>query len=173
MDESRKRCIHCGEDMAGDAKRCPHCRSWQSKWYPDQQSIGGQLIGIVIVVPLLLVIFGFIYFFDRPSRTCIGTSELKIVSSEMFQTQVGERKYVGVLGALTNGTSQAVADPSFHVEVFNAEGALVDAFSRQEYGLVVGPHSSSSFRIMEPAARNQDAYRSHRVELRWITKARK
>jgi len=173
MDESRKRCIHCGEDMAGEAKKCPHCRSWQSKWYPDQQSIRGQLIGFVLVLPLLLVLFGFISFYGRSSRTCIETPELKIVSSEMFQNLVGDRKYVGVLGTMTNRTSQAVDNLSFHVDFFNAEGVLIDAFSQQEFGLVVGPDSASSFRIMAPAARHEDAYRSHRVELRWLTKAKK
>ena len=64
--ETERRCLFCQEQIRSEAKRCPHCHTWQSKWLADQSSprfylvIGAWFVGsldLQLLLGLILYIF--------------------------------------------------------------------------------------------------------------------
>ena len=166
------KCIHCLEMIADGARRCRHCRSWQSHWFADHAAPRLQKVALLVALPLVIVLVAFAIYTIREvsSRAVPGGRDfqaLKIRNSTFISFSHGEQRYIGVIGHLENPTDDAWSGLYLHVDFFNSAGELIDTIADRNYDLLVGPKSATSFRISGLAARADEEYSSHHVEIRW------
>ena len=165
---SPKLCVDCKEEIKPDAKRCPHCGSWQSRWLSDMQSPK------VTFGFLAFIFLGFYLFLsywipssvvERPKFSDFQ-QELVIVDSEMRTYRQGEYIRIAVMGQLANRSPHAWERFRFHVELFNSEDELIDILEDSAFSLVLPPDSQTNFRIVGSASREPEEYVKHTVTIR-------
>ena len=114
----KTQCIYCKEEIAKDAKRCPHCRSWQSRFMPDVQSPRGLATYTAVLFPIILLFMGgtmyFAKYFVEEELESKGAVEkeqyrkLKIVNSEVVLSDCYGGKCVQIIGSVNNPTESLV-----------------------------------------------------------------
>ena len=171
------RCRFCKGEIASDAVKCPHCYGWQIRGWLDMQN---PKVATVFLIALLVVVAGTALtaalIESRGGGSQLGPEAdfgcLEITESSLSGCRWGETNGVVVMGQIKNGSIYRWDDICFHVDVYDSEGRLVDAFSEHDYDIVLGANSVSSFRIMKTAAGDVADYSKHNVAIRWARRMR-
>jgi len=172
------KCMYCKTEMPAGAKVCPHCRSWQSKFFPGQQSPRGMLVAMVSVV----IIFGLFFLItqlvikkgieskndDKTEKVDLYRN-LKIAESELMVYRCGDNtSCVEIQGTVENPTKTRFEDPYLHADVFNREGKRVDTIYDRDWDLVIHPKSKTTFQLRGGLITTDPAeYASHKISIRW------
>jgi len=168
---SPKLCVDCKEEIKPDARRCPRCGSWQSKWVSDLQNPKVSLGLLVFFLALVLGLYPFLNYWmpssvlERPKFSDFQ-QELVIVDSEMRTYRQGEYIRIAIMGQLANRSPHAWERFRFHVELFNSEDELIDILEDSAFSLVLPPDSQTNFRIVGSASREPEEYVKHTVTIR-------
>ncbi len=168
---SPKLCVDCKEEIKPDARRCPRCGSWQSKWVSDLQNPKVSLGLLVFFLALVLGLYPFLNYWmpssvlERPKFSDFQ-QELVIVDSEMRTYRQGEYIRIAIMGQLANRSPHAWERFRFHMELFNSEDELIDILEDSAFSLVLPPDSQTNFRIVGSASREPEEYVKHTVTIR-------
>jgi len=166
MDQ--KQCLYCKQEIHKDATRCPHCRSWQSKFLPDPQSPRGFILVMLGVFLVMGLIIGATEYY-KASKTKTATasgqaySSMTITKSEMVVHDCVCAKCFSIFGEIQNPTKTAWKRVSVYIEVFDSKGALIDTSSEQDSDLIIFANSKKAFRYTRPLMRKPEDYSSHKI----------
>lgn len=159
--EDRAACRYCLEPVLQNAKRCPHCTQWLTRWRSP-------LIQSLFLYVLSVAIFGPLYFqtFQSPADFADHKNDLKVVESTFSYSPGSSTGFIACIGTLRNDGSITWEDPQIEVQYFNSAGDRIDAFTNSAYALRIRPQQQVAFRVSGHAARSRDQYVTHRVTIR-------
>ena len=160
-------CLYCKSPIAWDARKCPSCGCWQSKWGNGAASPGSQLVSAVCLAIVLGGLVWLIYgAHSVDDRVQDPVAALEVVESDWSLVQGSRGVYVSVVGRLRNSASMTWRDVYFHAEFSDDSGHLVDVISDRHWDLVVPAQGETSFRIYAPAGSPEESYSSLDVVIR-------
>ena len=169
--EDTPRCIHCLEPITAGAKRCPSCRSWQSRWAADSQNPGLE-IAVVAGLALIVAVLVVSWFYMSSTTPANGSpadylSHVSITSSELEIAKTEQRKFVAVRGTIQNDSDLTLRDFNFKIEFFDKDGTAIDSVDGRLYALVIPPHTESNFKVAHfYPGHDLEHYASHTIEVR-------
>lgn len=166
-------CKYCKEPIREEARRCPHCQSFQSDKHPLD---GGQGMrtALVIVLPMFLVlalvcVVGIVHDSHQSSvkdrvdaRTCLAVTE-----SEIVACNGGNDRCITVRGRLQNKSPHEWAKVAFHVDFMDKDARVIDTCSFVDYDLIVLPQQETTFRFLFKPVCDLPADSTHKIEIRW------
>jgi len=173
---SEKHCILCKKEIHLEAKKCPHCLSWQSKWLSDMQNPKTGLLymlGVFILTISVLAAFDAYESSqenDKRNTTTNPETSYKII--EILETEANYYKCdetfncIVITGHLNNPSNKTWANVYFHIEYFDSNKNLIDNYSEKESELIIPKQSKTSFKLANRAYKNKEAYSSHKVTIR-------
>jgi hypothetical protein len=171
-------CRFCKEEISKEAKRCPHCQSWLTRWGLDLNNPKAAFfffsILFFILMPLLIIFMfyseDYIQVSNRKSE--VASTVLKITESSLHTFKCGDSECIVILGTIDNRSNSSWGYICFHVGLFDSDGQLIDTFSDYNYDIVVPSNSSTAFRVSRTAIRDLSKYSKHRISIRWASKMR-
>jgi hypothetical protein len=170
---NNKPCIACGEPIQLQAKKCPHCHTWQTRWSLLSEKPYVHYLPLAI----FLIIFGVIFLgmyndLFKQASFLDHKDGIVVIDSKIHFAEKGDCSYITCIGHLRNNSDVAWEDIRFEVQYFNYTGELIDTISDRDFSLVLSPHAEASFRVRGKAARNSDQYVNHKVQIRWADDVR-
>jgi hypothetical protein len=161
MDETKK-CRMCQKDVDPKAKKCPHCRSLQSKIFNP--------IAIAVVLGITYFVFmGLIFndimdtmnggniYDDYPNALSITESELKFTKSEE------QGPLVTIIGKIKNSSDVNWERLNLQATCFNEDGEIIDVKQERDYDWLVPKNKEIPFKISFPRTIEENEYAEHRV----------
>ena len=175
---TEKHCILCKKEIHPEAKKCPHCLSWQSKWLSDMQNPKTgflYMLGIFVLTIAILATFDAYESFtenDKSNKTTSSESTYKVI--EVLKTEANyykceEFNCIVITGELNNPSNKFWTSIYFHVEYFDSNNNLIDNYSEKESDLLIPKNSKTSFKLANRAYKNKEAYNSHKVTIRYAS----
>jgi hypothetical protein len=166
---STKNCLDCMEPMNADAKKCPHCQSYQGRFDRLFGSQGGQYANLLFFIFLAFAA----YFSGLFSYDPIYNPESDLVITESaFQFDESscapDVQRVTLLGTIANQSDVAFKDIVVSVEYYDEAGQLIDVVHEEIYDLIVPPHTSQKFRASSTCSQDESRYAKSKAK---ITKA--
>jgi|GEM_PF-1804256 len=171
-------CVSCKLEIADGATRCPHCHG--------QQGDLANPLSLKFVarfwVPLFLFCFLIaipIVFYKSEFRQWLKTSDerssrpepkLSVVVDSLFTSPGSDHPIVGAIGTITNSSATTWEAPRVEAVFLDSAGHQIDVIAERLSGVVVAPHSSSRFRIMDVAASPIQNYAKCQVRVVWATR---
>jgi len=95
-----------------------------------------------------------------------ASRELRVQNTAFAFTRVDGRLYLTVFGEIMNPTGHRYRNVYLEARFLDASGKQIDLVSRHIVDIVVLPHDTSHFRIMDLAAREPADYSAHTVTIR-------
>ncbi|MCP4112908.1 MAG: hypothetical protein GY749_46515 [Desulfobacteraceae bacterium] len=170
-----KQCMFCKKIIDEEAQKCPYCQSWQSKWElhahsPNPKTLLLTIVFLFAAVATFIIIISQRKESERESEPKVSFNVLKIAESSLETFDRGDSKYLAVLGKIENKSEFSWRNVFFHVDLFDSNNNLIDAFSDKNYYIVIPANSNTTFRIRAVPIRNLSEYSSHKVYIRRATK---
>jgi len=164
-EEADSRCMHCLEAIRKGARRCPHCRSWQSRWAADAQNPRIELLVLVLaVVAAVGLLAAWMHLSNERFQRGDAASAIEIVESRV----VPQNGSLAVIGTVRNLTSVHWRNIYFNAECFDSDGELIDTFDIRSPYLVLTPDDEASFRgVYRQPLHVPSLYHRCSVEVRW------
>ncbi len=166
MDEIKK-CRMCKKEIAADAKKCPHCRSFQNWLCSTSVLITAGLFSYLLV----MLIFGFTFagilsnilhegvaFADHLDALEISESKLTFGQKDCGPTVV-------ILGKVRNKSKINWESIHFEVNCYNSKNELVDTAQEYDYGLIDPAGTSVSFKVSFIREFPETDYVTHEVKI--------
>lgn len=141
MEQSKKKCPYCGEEIMADAKKCRHCGEWLDKTTIDnvekptatkQEAQKSKKITWIIaggVVIILAVVVGILILSIEKS----GSDNIANNNSAPVQENVSgiprERQIADYLIALMKNKGYAISSDASFIEISNISGIDAKSFS--------------------------------------------
>lgn len=162
-------CKYCLEEIQAEAKKCPHCQGWQTKFDPQNPKVGLYLsLVIIALIPILLAPLLFEIYSDDP-KDDVDTSlkSLEVISSSLKTFECEGTKCLAIVGIIENTSDQVWNNVFFHVDFYDSNDQLIDTFSDRDSDIVIPARSKTTFRVVRIATNERSAYSSHKVSIRW------
>jgi hypothetical protein len=157
-------CLYCLEPMRAGARRCPRCRSWQSRWAADAQNPGLELLLLFLGVATaiaLLVWWGRLA--DQGAPTPNPAASIEVVGARA----VPEGDGVAWVGTLRNSADVTWRNLYFHAECVDESGVVVDVIDVRNPWVVLAPLADSRFKVVYSRLRlPPEEYEDCRLEVR-------
>ena len=169
-----KTCKMCCEEIAAEAKKCPHCHHWQHR------------LSMVAYHPLFITLFIFVPMMAVWVFVASMTSTM-FAAGERFQTFAGditveETKVrfgedqcgpaVVVIGKIKNLSPVDWKDMRFQVDFFNSKGELVDNGQQEAFTWRLPAGEETSFKVSFRRQFPEQEYASHKVRVISATDSR-
>ncbi len=175
-----KICIYCKQEIISNAKRCPYCHSWQSKWFPDSGNPKTSLITTVTVMVVAVIWLTKSYQLvnsylenkenkDHAEVAKTTCDVLEIVDTNFKIYGCDDDKCLIIFGRIKNPSNMNWFYPYFHVEMFDDEGNLVDVFSEKDTGLIIPKKSETNFKLAYRARQKPDKYVNSKITIRYAS----
>ncbi len=153
-----KSCIACGMAIQSQAKKCQHCRTWQTKW---------SLTAVKPAFPLLFILFFVVLFggmtydvYNSIYKDQASFPEYKdsivVVNSNYNFAERGDCTYITSIGHLKNNSNVPWEYLRIEVQFFNQSGELIDTISDRNYGLFLPPNTEVAFRVRARPQENRN-----------------
>jgi len=158
-----KNCTECLEPIKIEAKKCPNCQAYQSKFAQFSRSqLGGGLITMTVILGFYFWVSSFIIKNDA----IYNPKEVLVISDSSFLFKEGScSSKVSVIGTIKNTTEQPLTDIVFDVEFFDKEGNTIDIINDKTYDLVIAAGEEKKFKVSGSTSSNQDLYISHKITI--------
>jgi len=174
-DLNEKTCIACSQLIHQDARKCPHCRSWQYGKYvgwfhPTTMTVLALVLGCAILLPAGSIMYDVLH---ARGTSYESSDSISIVDSKVYYSEQKEGFYVSCIGTLRNNSDVAWENLHFEVRFFDSAGKLIDTLSDYYYSLVVRPHAEGAFRVHGRADKPADKYVTHKAEATWARDVRR
>nr|WP_320048876.1 FxLYD domain-containing protein [uncultured Desulfuromonas sp.] len=167
MNET-KECIMCFSKINARAKKCPYCRSLQSKYTNLESS--PIFIGLISV--LIVVVFTYVYF--EAVHLSLFKSEpykdLEVSVNDVSEKLEGNTLYVACLGRIKNIHEARFANLQFEANFYDAQNTLIDTIVFRDQMISVPPNDEVSFRVRGVGQKSLGDYSSCQVKIRdaWV-----
>ena len=176
---TEKHCILCKKEIHPEAKKCPHCLSWQSQWLSDMQNPRTgfiYMLGIFILTISILAAFDAYESSQKSNKSNASTNSeesyktIEILETEANYYQCDETfNCIVITGHLKNPSNKFWTSVYFHIEYFDKNNNLIDNYSEKESDLLIPAKSKTSFKLANRAYKNKEAYSSHKVTIRYAS----
>lgn len=157
-----KICKDCSEEIKGEAKKCPKCQAYQSRFDRFMRSpTGGSLVGVVIAL-------GFFSWFTNSfifqDESIYNPTELLEVSDTSFQFKEVDCGFkVTLIGTITNKSDGPLRNLVFDVEYLDSEGNTIDVINDEVYDLVIPANTSKKFKVSGTTGAEKELYAASKV----------
>ncbi len=167
-------CIHCCEPIRPGAKRCPSCLSWQSRWVADSRHPGLEIAlvgGLVVAMAIMIIAWAYLTRADAAKApTGNQAASIEIVEADLEIVKSGDKRYIVVVGAVSNQSDVALRDLYFSVLLLDATGNTIDSFYTRLHAMVVPAGSEALFKLADQSPlRDLEEYASCSVEIRFAS----
>jgi len=151
-----KECISCFSEIDARAKRCPNCRSLQTKY----SNLENNPIIIGILAVFIIMIFGYLSYEIVFARTLEDEAikELVIDVREISTKSQGNDLYVACLGSIENNSDFKFKDVKLEVSFFSQNGEVVDTFSGKDKEITIVANDVTNFRVRGIAQKEAGLY---------------
>jgi hypothetical protein len=154
MNSGKKECLGCRELIHEKATKCPHCHQIQSKLFMAQTNKW-------VLLPLLLLLFGFLFYLLNDIRRigAHGQSKALLVEpSNLYARSVSGRDFVSCSGVIVNETTTLDASYiSLRADFYNSKNELIDTFMN-DGKLKIKAGSKSPYRVRNEADKPLSEY---------------
>jgi len=172
MTESlqHKECPLCFQSIRLEAKKCPYCHHWQTRWHTTIYHPASAMLAFVLPMGLLWV--GAMYSFSTmfgcsdPTKFLDYRHQITVLSSTVHYEDEGEHPSIYVVGKIKNGSPKAWEDIQIEIQYFDEAGKLIDTAKRTLDYTVVLPGDEKAFRVPTKPIHPKEDYKSHKVFLR-------
>jgi len=169
-DVQRKTCDICYSEMDVRARKCPCCQHWQNKFnrfatHPIVVMIPF-LIAMTVMVAMLSTVPSIMReAFNQGEDFSTHEGEIAISNSKLEFGELESGPTVVILGRMENSGDFSWKDVRLEVEIFDADGNLVDACQDEQYRFVVPAQGSSALKVSFPREFPKEHYVSHKIRV--------
>src|SRR6266404_9129222 len=105
-DQSEKPCLACGQSIRQNARKCPHCCSWQYRMYtgwfhPATWTVLILVFGVMVLIPVGSIIHD---IFHKRAIAYEPSRSISVVDSKVHYGEQKDCPYVSCIGTLRNNT---------------------------------------------------------------------
>lgn len=171
MEEHRKKpCKMCCEEMDARARRCPHCRAWQSRWvilsHPYAVALWCALVFAVPWAAHLVLLNAVTGFFDTGRDFAEYQNQLHVVHSDMVFGATDSGPVAAVVGRIRNDSDVTWSSVQIEVQFKDQQGRLVDTVTEIRFFRAILPGAEMPFKASVVAEQPLERYASWDVIVR-------
>ena len=145
---SMKSCLDCKEQMNTEARKCPHCHSYQRKIdrFFGPQGFGRYSSSIVFIFLAFAIYFSGVFDYDPiyNPKSDLAITESAFQFDESRCRSGGQR--VSLIGTITNRTKVAYQRIVISVTYYDESNDPINVVHDEIHDLIVPPESSQKFR---------------------------
>jgi hypothetical protein len=173
-DRPSKTCRYCLEPIHAEARRCPHCRSWQSRWaallHPASYFV---YVAATLAFFAVLLVFA-AQMTSEGEDFADWREKARVVESQMtFEAVEDGQPRIVVVAVLENESPVPWGRLSLEARFYDTGGQLIDVDNEWDVGVALPAHGSHACRLVLVPYLSVDRYASHEVFVRAAKDERK
>src|SRR5438105_77923 len=142
---ARKTCKMCWMEIPQQARKCPHCHHFQSRW--SMVMFHPAFAVCFACLPLAVMMILFANMFDTGEKYETYKDQIVITDSQIAFGDTKSGATVAVVGTIKNSSRVSWKEIQFHVEFLDAAGKRADVGAREDYSFRLPAGETSSFKV--------------------------